>query len=238
MQCMSFRSHSAPSQEWSEYLHQVQSVHCPYLTESRRRELSSFSIYASDSDRNTLQDLNLGIAIVHAEIVRAFYLHAEEPAVQRLCCENILLRFTAIPSEHLLVIIHWTHWALKALYTEAGLAFGKFWPNEQSLTATGVLIPDPPDAFISIRPTIIKPDSRFFSRSKTLAKKHRESSKVAVTTFEALDSRALRDLRRDLEETPRLAHSLDFVIEMANKLAYENLLKRMLAVDGLASVLS
>jgi len=235
---MSFRSPSPPSQEWSDYLKDVQSMHCPYLAESRRQALLTFSVYTLECSGSPLQELSLGVALVHAEILRAARLEADDISFQRLICENLILRSTAASTHECLLQLHWTHWALKALYTEAGLAFGKFWPHEQSLSKSGAVIADPPETFLSIRPTIIKPDIRFFSRSKTLAKKHLESSASAAAVFKALGSRPLSELRSDLERDPLLAHSADFVTAMAKKLAEDCLLKRVLAVDGLASVLS
>ena len=213
-------------------------MHCPYLTESRRRALSTFSVYTTKLSGSALQEVSFGVALVHAEILRASCLSAEDLSVQRLSCENVILRSAAVPPEEFLLQLHWTHWALKALYTEAGLAFGKFWPNEKSLSKSGSVIPDPPEAFISIRPTIVKPDTRFFTRSKTLAKKHLESSPDAAAVFVALGSHSMRALRLDLERDPRLAHSGNFATDMAGRLAGDGLLRRMLAVDGLASVLS
>jgi len=237
MQCMAFRSSPAPSQEWAEYLHQIQSMHCPFLKESRREAISTHSVYTTERDGADLQGLSLGVAVVHAEILRAACLMSENSAVRHLRCENVILRSTSSSLHDFLLQIHWTHWALKSLYTEAGLAFGKFWPNERSRARTGELIPDPPEPFLSIRPTIVKPDVRFFSRSSYLAKKHSESSIGSAAMFEALDCQSLRSLRFELIDSPDLANSSDFAIEMASRLSSDNLLKRILAVDGLASIL-
>lgn len=233
MQCELFRSATAPAPSWAAYLGEIAKAHCPYLAESIQQGLLRFSCYEADS--TNLQELYLAAGIAHTEILRATVLRGKSSHL--LYCENLFCNRSSNRWHEDLNSLQWAHWALKALYTESGFAFGKFWPNEGIANKLGVVIPDPPAAFISIRFTIKKPDQRFFRKSRLLADKHRRSSPEIADTFEQLQSAALNRLRAALRRKPELAESPQFALDSIDAMAASGLLSKLLAVDAFSSIL-
>jgi serine/threonine protein kinase len=149
----------------ADYLTSLEEGFCPYLQSSRENETLFFSEYViREANIEGTQARLFLLGLVHTEWLRYKRKAAKSPDAL-LICENLILdvpRSIVGPA-----LFGWPHFILKALYTECGLLFGKFWVGEIAETDDGRHVPIPPLHIFSIRSAVKKRDHRFFERVMT-----------------------------------------------------------------------
>lgn len=158
-----YRISSNYSKELEQYLENISQNHCPYISKSRRNNSLYFSLFNFENEKLN-EELFFYIAILFVEGFRLERGRNND----LFYCENIIIKCNNLNIIEQELIFLWVHSNLKALYTEKGILFGKFWPNEISIDKNGKEIQPPPYLLLSIRSKISNIDQRFFEKSKPL----------------------------------------------------------------------
>ncbi|MFF2044158.1 DUF6875 domain-containing protein [Kitasatospora sp. NPDC058170] len=140
---------------------QATAAHCPYLSPSIARGLTSWTTYTTTPGATTTEiEAAVFAAAVHAaEVVRSLAVRPRG----HLTCENIAVLDAGRSA------VDWPHWALKHLYAPAGLMVGKFWAGEVDTGRDGRPLPVPPITFLSLRPAVRSRDPGFLDNTPGLA---------------------------------------------------------------------
>ncbi|MFI5722856.1 DUF6875 domain-containing protein [Streptomyces cyaneofuscatus] len=139
-------------------------AHCPYLSPSIERGLTTWTVYRTDGS----------VDAVEAELFHAGAQAAEwlRPLIHRphgsLRCENVVI-LGEVPGVEHRDLLAWPHWALKNLYGPVGIMFGKFYAGEEELTRAGERIPLAPVSFLPVRAAIRRRDPQFLHATPGLA---------------------------------------------------------------------
>ncbi|MER6912539.1 hypothetical protein ABT354_12790 [Streptomyces sp. NPDC000594] len=145
-------------------------VHCPYISPSVQRGLTTWTVYRADASTDASADG--GADAVEAELFHAGARAAEwlRPLRHRpygfLRCENIVILGEAARRRDLLA---WPHWVLKNLYGPVGIMFGKFSAGEEGNPCSGEHTPAAPVSFLPVRAAIRRRDPRFLQATPDLA---------------------------------------------------------------------
>ncbi|MCX2185553.1 hypothetical protein KV205_34345 [Streptomyces sp. SKN60] len=141
-------------------------AHCPYLRPSVERGLTTWTVYRPVGGVDALA--------VEAELFHAGARAAEwlRPLVRRphgfLRCENVVV-LGEVPGVRHRDLLAWPHWALKNLYAQVGIMFGKFYAGERETTQAGGRTPAAPVSFLPVRAAIRRRDPRFLHATPGLA---------------------------------------------------------------------
>ncbi|MFJ5735058.1 DUF6875 domain-containing protein [Streptomyces microflavus] len=139
-------------------------AHCPYLSPSIERGLTTWTVYRTDGSADA----------VEAELFHAGAQAAERlrPLIRRphgsLRCENVVI-LGEVPGVEHRDLLAWPHWALKNLYGPVGIMFGKFYAGEEENTRAGERIPLAPVSFLPVRAAIRRRDPQFLHATPDLA---------------------------------------------------------------------
>lgn len=142
---------------------------CPYLAAAEHSGLLYGHEYVlPDIDRAWLEAEIFYLGVVHTEAFRRAR-HCLGARERVLLCDNLVF----VPAADCAPwdgrrLLSWPHWALKCLYTGAGVMFGKFWASEASEARSGLPVPPPPCDFLSIRSAVKMRDPRFFTKAASL----------------------------------------------------------------------
>jgi hypothetical protein len=115
-----------------------------------------------------MQNYIFYLGYLHTELLRVRRAEATSAAEKMLLCENLFFRFNDEDVVDGKTMLDWPHWALKLLYTKAGVLFGKFWKGEREFSRSGAPIPPPPYHLLSIRSGIKERDAAFFKKAQFL----------------------------------------------------------------------
>lgn len=222
-----YRETEFEDKDWNDYLWSIKSSFCPYLKKSTQLGLTKFSKHDLRGGKNW-EEISFSYALIHSELLRKERLN-ESRAKKILLCENLLFETDQTDIVQREMFFQWTHWALKTLYTEKGLLFGKFWPEEKILSAEGELIPDPPLIFLSIRSTVGDADAKFFDVAPKLVDSHKSAGDDNESVFK---NDALSEVEALLKEfLPQIKGSSE-VDSLANKIALRKPLKTVIHEHG------
>lgn len=222
-----YRESELEDKEWKSYLNSIKSSFCPYLRKSSQLGLTKYTEYDLIG-LGDWEELSFSYALIHSEILRR-NRQKESGTKKILMCENLLFKVGEKDIVQREMFFQWTHWALKTLYTEKGLLFGKFWPEEQIHSIGGDLIPDPPLIFLSIRSTVGDADAKFFDIAPKLMDSHKSATddNESVFKIEALTEVDL--LLNDYLPQVRMGSE---VKSLANKIALQKPLKAVIHEYG------
>jgi hypothetical protein len=166
-----FRVTENISGELKDYITTISRDYCPYLKKSMGNNYVSFTDYDLTTYPN-FEEIAFSLALIHAEGLRKFKSNTQLKAENILLCENLVFYTSSNSIIDDTMFFQWLHWALKSIYTNKGLLFGKFWPHEVSKAKSGAFIPFPPDKILSIRSTVGKQDAHFFDITPQLIDQH------------------------------------------------------------------
>lgn len=76
-------------------------------------------------------------------------------------CENVVVLGDVPPATHVRKLLAWPHWALKNLYAETGIMFGKFPAGAGGPSRAGKPVPPSPFSFLAVRAAIRRRDPGF-----------------------------------------------------------------------------
>ncbi|MFJ6771593.1 hypothetical protein ACIQOV_11605 [Kitasatospora sp. NPDC091257] len=140
--------------------------HCPFLGPSIRRGMTGWTVHeiAPGSHRYAVEAELFYAGVQAAEWVR--------PLMPRpygvLTCENVVLVGHCEGAEHR-ELMAWPHWALKHLYAQVGVMFGKFPQGTVERGRCGQGIPPPPFSFLPVRAGVRPLDPKFLMETPDLA---------------------------------------------------------------------
>ncbi|MGH8887302.1 MAG: hypothetical protein ACRDYX_19480 [Egibacteraceae bacterium] len=142
---------------------------CPYLAAAEQGGLLyGHEHVLPDMDQTWLEAEIFSLGVIHTEAFRRAR-HRLGARERVLLCDNLVFVPAAgSASWDGRRLLAWPHWALKFLYTGAGVMFGKFWAGEASEARSGLPIPPPPCNFLSIRSAVKAKDPRFFTKAASL----------------------------------------------------------------------
>ncbi|MFD3415722.1 DUF6875 domain-containing protein [Streptomyces cyaneofuscatus] len=139
-------------------------AHCPYLSPSIERGLTTWTVYRTDGSTDAVE-----AELFHAGAQAAEWLR---PLIRRpygaLRCENVVI-LGEVPDVGHRDLLAWPHWALKNLYGPVGIMFGKFYAGEEGNTRVGRRIPLAPVSFLPVRAAIRRRDPQFLHATPDLA---------------------------------------------------------------------
>ncbi|MFJ9886596.1 DUF6875 domain-containing protein [Streptomyces sp. NPDC091287] len=139
-------------------------AHCPYLSPSIERGLTTWTVYRADGSADAVE-----AGLFHAGAQAAEWLR---PLIHRpygfLRCENVVL-LGAVPDVRHRDLLAWPHWALKNLYGPVGVMFGKFYADEEEATRAGEPLPVAPVSYLPVRAAIRRRDPQFLRATPDLA---------------------------------------------------------------------
>ncbi|MFF2352339.1 hypothetical protein ACFVVL_21455 [Kitasatospora sp. NPDC058115] len=137
---------------------------------------------------------------VEAELFHAGVQAAEwiRPLASRphgtLACENVVMLGQCTDADHH-ELLAWPHWALKNLYSQTGIMFGKFVQGVVETGRDGRSIPPAPFSFLPVRVAIRPLDPNFLTNTPDLAATVAEAVDDGRDVFEDIpcDWKAVRE---------------------------------------------
>lgn len=229
-----FRTTKLEDANWRHYVGVIAEDHCPFLARGMAIGSVTFSFYEID-ERSDWEEFCFALGVVHAELVRSERITRCSSPLAKLTCENLLFSPKRRLGSEQELFFQWLHWGLKVIYTEAGLVFGKFWPDEIFVGRAGGIVQNPPEMMLSIRSTVGQKDAQFFDISPTLADKHSHSHELASIFYEQLNSHELKDLRLEIESSGSASMTFERAVEHANRIASSRLLRHVISADAFDS---
>ena len=147
----------------ARYLEEM-SAHCPYLSPSAERRLTTWSVYQATGDRNAVEEGLFHACVDAAERLRSLMRRPHG----LLRCENVVL-LGEVPGVSHRDLLMWPHWALTNLYSSVGIMFGKFCAGIEERTRSGARTPASPVSFLPVRAAIRRRDPFFLHADPDLA---------------------------------------------------------------------
>ena len=186
-----------------KYFHEIAKKFCPFMEPSSKKELLHFSHYVIEP-RIMSQEYVFYISLVHTELLRK-QRRETGTGVVSLSCDNVI--FSA--QDGFIdgcSLVEWPHWILKLMYTDCGLAIGKFWEGQSQVSRFGEVIPQPPCNFLSLRCKMQNLDRRFFeTKANFLLPAHDDASDTGQSVLSKI-----------------IPKEHEYIINMLNDLDYDN----------------
>ncbi|MEF8727521.1 MAG: hypothetical protein V5B34_04840 [Accumulibacter sp.] len=229
-----FRESDPKDLRWKSYIELIRRNHCPFLNRAADEGLVKFSEYRIDGEVDK-DEYAFSLALIHTEILRA-ERSGLSGSNSRLICENII--FTpgfSEPAERE-IFFQWIHWALKLLYTDSGVVFGKFWPDEIFYDDLGKRVPNPPEMLLSIRSTVGEKDAKFFKISPLLSDKHKNHNKSSVLSAGRVFGKKMMDVQEHLSSSKCELFHKECVESFASSISKQKLLRMVISEDAFGSL--
>ncbi|WP_030060221.1 MULTISPECIES: hypothetical protein [Streptomyces] len=159
------RTADPASVDVSGYLAAMQQ-HCPFLQPSTAHGMTGWTVYeiAPGAHRYAVEAELFYAGMQAAEWIR--------PLMTRpygtLACENVVVLGQCADADHR-GLLTWPHWALKNLYSQVGVMFGKFVTGAAESSRAGRSIPSAPFSFLPVRAAVRPLDPRFLTSTPDLA---------------------------------------------------------------------
>lgn len=140
--------------------------HCPFLQPSTARGMTEWTVYeiAPGTHRYAVEAELFHAGVRAAEWVRSLMARPHG----MLACENVVLLGQCADADHH-ELLAWPHWALKNLYSQVGVMFGKFAKAANETSRAGHDIPPAPFSFLPVRAAVRPLDPRFLASTPALA---------------------------------------------------------------------